>query len=94
MAGHTFFFGSHDFLLKRADYETDVLGGVAAHYVYDYKKIDGLLFPTSRRVVKRTLGTRESKFQTHTAFWLQYLDLKLIDEDGTVHDKLERVLTE
>src|SRR5258705_4783 len=43
-----------DFMLRRLDYVTDVLGGVAAHYCYDHVTIDGLVFPTLRRVVRRT----------------------------------------
>jgi len=47
------YFGD-DFMLRRLDYTTDVLGGVAAHYCYDLVTIDGLVFPTLRRVVRRT----------------------------------------
>ena len=47
------YFGD-DFMLRRLDYVTDVLGGVAAHYCYDQVTIDGLVFPTLRRVVRRT----------------------------------------
>src|SRR6266851_8975390 len=47
------YFGD-DFMLRRLDYVTDVLGGVAAHYCYDHVTIDGLVFPTLRRVVRRT----------------------------------------
>src|SRR5713226_5882296 len=35
-----------DFMLRRLDYVTDVLGGVAAHYCYDPVTINGLVFPT------------------------------------------------
>jgi hypothetical protein len=42
------------FMLKRWDYETDVLGGVAAHYCYDPVTVEGIVFPTLRRVVRRT----------------------------------------
>lgn len=40
-------------LLKRLDYITDVLGGVAAHYTFDHKNVDGLIIPQLRRVVRR-----------------------------------------
>ena len=43
-----------DLMLRRLDYVTDVLGGVAAHYGYEHVTIDGLVFPTLRRVVRRT----------------------------------------
>jgi 3-oxoacyl-[acyl-carrier protein] reductase len=42
------------FMLKSWDYETDVLGGVAAHYCYDPATVEGIVFPTLRRVVRRT----------------------------------------
>jgi hypothetical protein len=41
-------------LLQRLDYETDVAGGVAAHYCYDHLPSGGIMFPTLRRVVKRS----------------------------------------
>jgi len=41
-------------LLQRVDYLTDVAGGVAAHYCYDHSWFGGILFPTLRRVVRRT----------------------------------------
>jgi hypothetical protein len=47
------YFGDN-FMLRRLDYVTDVLGGVAAQYCYDHVTIDGLVFPTLRRVVRRT----------------------------------------
>jgi hypothetical protein len=42
--------------LKRSDYETDVLG--AAHYCYDPVTVEGIVFPTLRRVVRRSSVTR------------------------------------
>ncbi|MCB8877843.1 hypothetical protein [Acidisoma silvae] len=41
-------------LLQRIDYVTEVAGGVATHYCYDHTNFGGLLFPTLRRVVRRT----------------------------------------
>jgi hypothetical protein len=41
-------------MLKRLDYTTDVIGGVATHYCYDPKTVDGIVIPTLRRVVRRT----------------------------------------
>ena len=62
-----------DFMLRRLDYVTDVLGGVAAHYCYDPVTINGLVFPTLRRVVTRTPeGPRLSE---RTSFILDYTDL-------------------
>lgn len=42
------------FMLRRLDYVTDVLGGVAAHYCYDPVTVEGIVCPTLRRVVRRT----------------------------------------
>jgi hypothetical protein len=49
----TFYFDS-DALLRRHDYDADVLAGTpAAHYVHDYQEFSGLLVPTTRRVYGR-----------------------------------------
>ena len=49
----TFYFDS-DALLRRHDYDVDVLAGTpAAHYVHDYQEFSGLLVPTTRRVYGR-----------------------------------------
>ena len=43
-----------DGLLKRHDYDTEVLGGTpAAHYVNDYEETSGILLPTRREVHRR-----------------------------------------
>jgi hypothetical protein len=48
-----FYFGS-DYLLRRHDYDTEVLGGSpAAHYVHEYQEFSGILVPTRRRVLGR-----------------------------------------
>ena len=62
-----------DFTLRRLDYTTDVLGGVAAHYGYDHVTIDGLVFPTLRRVVRRT--PEGPLLSGRTSFILDYTDL-------------------
>jgi hypothetical protein len=50
----TFYFGADDHLLRRHDYDAEVLGGQpTAHYSTDYEDFDGLTFPTRRRVVPR-----------------------------------------
>jgi len=49
----TFYFDSQG-LLRRHDYDADVLGGTpAAHYVHDYREFSGVLVPTRRRVFGR-----------------------------------------
>jgi hypothetical protein len=43
-----------DGLLRRHDYDADVLGGIpAAHYLHDYQDISGIQVPTRRRVFGR-----------------------------------------
>ncbi|MEV4127258.1 hypothetical protein [Nocardia sp. NPDC049707] len=70
----TFYFGD-DFMLRRVDYTTDVLGGVAAHYTYDVKIVDGFAFPFFRRVVRRTPDG--PWINGPTSFVLDYTDLHL-----------------
>jgi len=70
----TLYFGE-DFMLKRLDYTTDVLGGVGAHYTYDPKVIDGITFPHLRRVVKRT--PEGPLINGPTSFALDYTDLRV-----------------
>jgi hypothetical protein len=50
-----------------------VLGGVAAHYCYDLVTIDGLVFPTLRRVVRRT--PEGPLLSGRTSFILDYTEL-------------------
>ena len=51
----TFYFGP-DGLLRRHDYDADVLGGSpAAHYVHEYREFSGIKVPTKRRVLGRRL---------------------------------------
>ena len=66
------YFGD-DFMLRRLDYVTDVLGGVAAHYCYDHVTIGGLVFPTLRRVVRRT--PEGPLLSGRTSFILDYTNL-------------------
>jgi hypothetical protein len=52
----TFYFDA-DGLVRRHDYDTEVVGGTpAAHYVYDYREFSGILVPTRRRVLRRRPG--------------------------------------
>ena len=71
------FFFNRDGILKRMDYTTDVLGGVASHYLYDPKNFSGLVVPTRRRVVQRTPdGPRTTGI---TAVFLDYLQVEIHD---------------
>jgi hypothetical protein len=48
------FYIDSDGLLKRHDYDAEVLGGTpAAHYVHEYQEISGILVPTRRKVLGR-----------------------------------------
>lgn len=54
-AEQTFYFDQKG-LLKRHDYEVDILGGAsAAHYVSDLKEFSGILVPTRHRIFGRQL---------------------------------------
>jgi hypothetical protein len=53
-AVQTFYFGADDHLLRRHDYDAEVLGGQpTAHYSTGYKNFDGFTFPVRRWVVPR-----------------------------------------
>jgi hypothetical protein len=52
-AVQTFFVGP-DGLLRRHDYDAEVLGGApVAHYLHDYRQVSGIQVPTRRRVLGR-----------------------------------------
>jgi PAS domain-containing protein len=58
MATHSsvedFYFGSEDLLLRRHDYEVEIIGGSpAAQLVYDYIHADGIRMPSKRRAHPR-----------------------------------------
>lgn len=66
-----------DAMLRRLDYVTDVLGGVAAHYCYDAKSFSGLTMPTLRRVVRRT--PEGPLLSGKTSFLLDYFEVEIVD---------------
>src|SRR6202790_4787640 len=68
-------------LLKRLDYTTDVLGGVAAHYTFDQKNVDGLIIPQLRRVVRRT--DEDAHVLGPTSFVLDSTSVEFKDKYGT-----------
>jgi hypothetical protein len=63
------------FMLKRLDYLTDVLGGVASHYCYDPVTFDGIVIPSLRRVVRRTPDG--PMISGRTSFILDYVDVRV-----------------
>ncbi|WP_431964270.1 hypothetical protein [Actinacidiphila sp. bgisy160] len=71
----TFYFGE-DFLLRRMDYVADVVSGVAAHYTYDMKTVEGITFPHFRRVVRRSPDGR-ALISGPTSFVLDYTQLHI-----------------
>ena len=62
-------------MLKRLDYVTDVLGGVAAHYCFDPMPFGGIVIPTLRRVVRRT--PQGPLVSGRTSFILDYINVKV-----------------
>lgn len=64
------FYFDQEGMLKRNDYSVDLTTGHAAHYSFDPQRIDGLVFPMLRRVVRRTEGT--SHVNAPTTFLLDY----------------------
>lgn len=80
-----FYWGAEDFRLHRLDYVTDLLHGVAAHYCFDHKNFGGLLIPTVRRVVFRRDGV--ARLNGRNAFWLNYVEVTIIDESGERSDQ-------
>jgi hypothetical protein len=48
------FYLDKDGLLRRHDYDVEISGNMpAAHYVYEYKDVSGIMIPTKRRVFPR-----------------------------------------
>jgi hypothetical protein len=71
-AEQVFFFNEKG-LLQRLDYVTDVAGGVASHYCFDHAAFGEIIFPTLRRVVRRTAAG--PALSSPTAVLLQLSDI-------------------
>jgi hypothetical protein len=72
-AEQVFYFGT-DGLLRRLDYTTEVNADHAvAHYTEGYKTLDGLAFPTRRRVYRR--NPRGTPDRSLTAITLDIHDI-------------------
>jgi hypothetical protein len=78
-------------MLRRIDYETDVAAGVVSHYCYDYRSFDGIVIPTVRGVLKRVMPDRRALVEGPSNFGLQYVEVKIFDEHGTVDSEGKRV---
>jgi hypothetical protein len=45
----------HDGLIRREDYDVDILGGsTGAHYMSGYTRVGGIMLPTGHRIFART----------------------------------------
>jgi hypothetical protein len=86
-----FYFDSKDFLLRKINHETDVAGGMASHYCFDYKSFDGIAIPTTRRVVGR-LPDGSAASTGPTVFGLQYNSAKITDKNRKVYKEGKRVM--
>ena len=75
-----FYLDGQEFFLKRLDYVTDVAAGVVAHYCYDHKEIDELVFPTFRRVVWKD-ENGDAVLQGRTSFLLDYTKVTVNDKN-------------
>jgi hypothetical protein len=66
-----------DGLLTRLDYTAEVIGpwARAAHFVRDYRELDGIQVPTRRRVVPRGIGDRA--LPGPTLVWIEVDDFRL-----------------
>jgi hypothetical protein len=70
-----FYFGA-DYLLRRHDYQVDVVGGLpAAQYVYDIGEFDGFRFPTKRRAYLRGPDRKPDRDRTYV--WIDLSDFRL-----------------
>jgi hypothetical protein len=48
------FYYDQNFMLRRMDYAPDVTGSNIAHYTHDPKTFDKFVFPTRRRIYRRS----------------------------------------
>ena len=78
------FYFDRDFMLRRMNYKADVNGCVASHYCYDAKPFDGIVFPTLRRVVRRT--AEGSMLSDPTAFLLDYVNVTVRSSNTNIGD--------
>jgi hypothetical protein len=79
------FFYDKDFLIRRMDYQAEVVSGVhVKHYCYDYKVVSGINIPLLRRVW--------SFSERSTSFLIDIIDVKVDFKDNEVsegHPRLE-----
>ncbi len=66
--------------IRRMDYVAEVAGGIAAHYCFDHKAVNGIVVPILRRVVGRVPGTSTALVSDRTGFLLNYFDVGLVEK--------------
>jgi len=73
------YFDADTLLLRRLDYETDVMpGGRGAHYCYDHKQFGGITYPALRRITQRDANDlHDPQLQGPTVFLLDFVDIKM-----------------
>ena len=79
-----YFFHSKTFMLMRLDYVADVVGSStsAAHYCYDHKRVGGLVFPFTRRVVRKEGD--EPLLHGPSSFLLDFIEYTVHEGNGNV----------
>jgi hypothetical protein len=70
-SAHQTFYVDSSGLIRRHDYTAEVVGGWAraAHHPSEHRQVDGLTFPTRRRV--RPIGVRNRALPGPTLVWIE-----------------------
>ena len=70
-SAHQTFYVDVSGLIRRHDYTAEVVGGWAraAHRLSEHRQVDGLAFPTRRRV--RPIGVRNRALPGPTLVWIE-----------------------
>ena len=80
------FYFDEKHILRRLDYNADVVAGTpTAHYLFDYRKVDGLLFPMLRRAVVNPTALLAGG---PSAVLLDFYNVAVKHEDGSNTNKL------
>jgi len=83
------YFDREKLWVRRMDYVAEVAGGIAAHYCFDHKVVNGIVVPMLRRVVGRVPGTSTVLVSDRTGFLLNYFDVGFVEkiEVGSTEEK-------
>lgn len=74
-----FYFDREKLWIRRMDYVADVAKGVATHYCFDHRVVNGIVLPMRRRVVRRDPETNIPMVFGPTSFVVDYFDVELDD---------------